>query len=114
MEHIISLAAVPIWARFELAKEIKNKIENEKIAAKIPHLDNNTLIHNDFPVDIYIKGASVVLVALLPFIHHWLSSRKVNCEIKDDGGVTVITVSGSDPKRVIKVKKMLFSENDND
>ena len=106
---MLSLSAVPTWARLELAKEVKTKIVKDKLEAKIPDLNSYAKLHNNFPVDLYIKGAATALAILMPFIYHWLQKKKVKCEITEEDGKITITVSGYDAKRVINVKKIVGS-----
>jgi hypothetical protein len=110
MKYKISLNPVPQWVRYDLAKMLKEKIEQEKLDATIPDFDANNIIHRDLPFDIVVEGTKDTLIVLIPFIYDWLTKKRVIVEYDTEYGLKSIKISGYDPEHVVRIVKMLEEE----
>ena len=109
MDYTISLTPIPQWLRYDLAKIIKEKIEKEKLEAKITNLDVNNIKHGDLPTELIINGAAVAL--LMPFIQDWLLKRRIDIEYKNVNGKVTIIIKGTDPNRIRNAKEMILDKD---
>ena len=103
MKYMISLNPVPQWGRYDLVKDIRKKIEMDKLDAQLSGDNADTGTHGDLPAEIIVQGTTVALTLLIVFINDWLAKRRIQVEYKDDK----VTISGCDPKRIIEIKKMI-------
>lgn len=109
----MSLKPVPQWVRYDLAKEIEEKIKREKLEASISDFNADDIINSDLPPDILVEGAKDALLVLIPFIYDWLTRNRVICEKTIICGDVIIKISGNDPENVLKIAKR-FEEEKND
>ncbi len=106
MTYMISLNPVPQWLRYDLAKDIKKKIETEKLDAQLSGLNADTLTHGDLPPEIFIQGTAGSLALLILFIKDWLEKRRITVIYKKEDGRETITIIGHGVENVLESKKI--------